>query len=195
MLESAGIRNIDIGRSWGWVLASGIAYVLIGFVALNWPVSSTVGLTFALGIVLVVTGVVQAIHAFQTRHETGISWRIFLAVIALAAGVLMLRYPAAGMMGVAIAMAFYFFVNAAAKGALAFSMRPIKRWGWVLASAIASFILGVYVIATFPLAALWVPGFILGVDLVIQGASLVAASFDLRHEHEGFVRRRQPSMA
>jgi len=173
-----------MGRNWGWVLVAGVAYIVIGIFAFNWPISSTIGLTFALGVLFVVTGIVQGIHSIQFRKEAGIGWRIFQTVAALAAGILMLRFPGAGMLGVAIAMTFYFFVSAAAKGVLSMGMYPHKGWGWALTSAVASFLLGFYIMSTFPISALWVPGVILGIDLVVMGISLIGFSFSLKKVHQ-----------
>ena len=195
MFDTVDIRKVDIGRNWGWVLAAGIGYVILGFAAINWPVSSTVGLTFALGLILILTGIVQGVHAFEARKEGGVAWHVFLMVVALAAGVVMLRHPTAGMVGIAITMTFYFFVGAFAKGAFALSLRPMRRWGWVMASAVASFILGAYMLLTFPISALWIPGLMLGIDLVFQGASLIGASLEMKQVHRGFEQRRTPSLA
>jgi uncharacterized membrane protein HdeD (DUF308 family) len=183
-----------VGKDWGWVLAAGLALVVIGIIALNWPVSSTVGLTFALSVVLMASGMVHAIDAVQMRHKGGNAWRILHTVVAFAAGILMLRYPGAGMVGVAIAMTLYFFVSSAAKTQLALSLRPVRGWGWIMASAVCSAILGVYILATLPLAALWIPGFILGIDLIVYGASLVGISLDLKHIHRS-VSQISPKMA
>lgn len=173
----------QMGRKWGWFLIAGLANIILGIVAFSLPINSTIGLTFALGILFVVGGSLQVIHTIQLRNEVGNGWRMFHAAIGMVAGVLMLRYPGAGMIGVAIAMTFYFFVSAAAKTVLALGLRPHRGWGWAFASAVASFCLGAYIIATFPVSALWVPGFLLGIDLVILGLSLVGFSFDLKNVH------------
>ncbi|MDR3607785.1 MAG: HdeD family acid-resistance protein [Oligoflexia bacterium] len=172
-----------LGQNWGWFLAAGISFIVFGIAALTWPVTSTLGLTFALGALFTVSGVVNIIQSIRLRKETGNGWHVLQAVTALAAGLLILRYPASGMLGIAIAMTFYFFVSAAAKGVIAFGMRPLAGWGWALASAIASFILGAYMIATFPISALWVPGLLLGIDFIFHGSSLIGFSSDLKNVH------------
>lgn len=192
---NANMESSEFGKNWGWVLAAGIGYVIIGLIAFRWPVSSTVGLTFVLGVIFLVAGIVQGIHAFQIRKEAGTFWRLLESIAALAAGILMLRYPAAGMLGITIVLAFYFLVGAATKFVLAFDMRPLKGWVWVLLSAASSLILGIYILAAFPVSALWVPGFILGVDLVIEGLSLTRISFDLKNFHQRLEGRTSSTLA
>ncbi len=172
--------SIQMGRNWGWFLAAGIAFCLAGLAAFLWPVASTLSLAFALGVFFTVGGAIALIQAFRLRGESGNGWRAFHGIAALVAGILMLRYPAGGMLGVAIAMTFYFLVSAAAKGVIALGMRPEQGWGWAMASAVASLCLGIYMIATFPVSALWVPGFLLGLDFAVHGSSLIGFSLTLR---------------
>lgn len=177
-------RLSRIGENYRWFLAAGIAFILAGFVALNWPINSTVALTYAIGILFAVSGVVHAVQAIRLRkEETGIGWQICLSAIGFAAGALMLKYPMSGLLGVGMTLTFYFLIGAVIKGVVAFGMQPLSGWGWVLTSAIASFVLGAYMIATFPLSALWVPGLLLGLDFIVHGSSLVGFSFRLKNVH------------
>lgn len=173
----------QVGRNWGWLLAAGVCFIALGVTAYMWPVDSTVSLTFALGVLFVIGGVVRIFQAIQLRKEIGTGWRVFDAFLALAAGVLLLRYPQSGVLGVAITMIFFFFMSAVTKSAVAFATRPLPGSGWAFVSAIASFALGIYMIATFPVSALWVPGALLGIEFVIYGASLIGISFNLKKLH------------
>ena len=173
-----------VGKNWGWVLATGIAYVVLGLVAYSWPVASTVALTVMLGTLLVVSGVIQALHAIQLRKYSGAGWRILQSVVALGAGVLILRFPAGGMLAVAIALSLFLFVGATAKWILAAGMRPVRGWGWMFLSSLVSLVLAVYIVATFPVSALWVPGALLGIDLAFTGISLIGFAFNLRHVYK-----------
>jgi len=177
---------IKLGKSWGWLLAAGICFIALGVIAYLWPVASTVSLTIALGALFVVGGVIRIIQAIQLRREIGTGWRVFDAVLSLAAGVLLLRYPGGGMIAVSIAMIFYFFMSAVTKAAFAFATRPLPGSGWAFVSAIASAVLGVLMISTFPISALWLPGLLLGVDFVFYGATLVSYSFGLRKLYREF---------
>jgi uncharacterized membrane protein HdeD (DUF308 family) len=172
-----------IGKNWGWITGVGVSFIILGVVAYVWPVVSTVALTLALGWFFVVGGIVRIAQAIQLRNEIGTGWRVFDAILSLAAGVLLLRYPGGGMFAVAIAMTFFFFMSAVSKATVAFAMRPLPGSGWAFVSAIASLALGIYMIATFPISALWVPGALLGIDFIIYGVSLIGVSFNLRNLH------------
>ena len=53
----------------GWYAVLGIISVIAGFVVLVWPFDSIVMLTLVAGVLLVVTGVVQIVQAFQVRRD------------------------------------------------------------------------------------------------------------------------------
>jgi uncharacterized membrane protein HdeD (DUF308 family) len=53
----------------GWYAVLGIISVIAGFVVLVWPFDSIVMLTLVAGVLLVVTGVVQTVQAFQVRRD------------------------------------------------------------------------------------------------------------------------------
>lgn len=172
-----------LGKGWGWLFASGIGFVLLGIAAYLWPVASTVTLTLAMGWLLVIGGFVRIIQFFELRKYVGTGWRAFDALLSLAAGVLILRYPGGGMLAIAIAMIFFFFMSAVTQGSVALATRPLPGSGWAFMSAIVSFALGIYMIATFPISALWVPGLLLGIDFFVHGISLMGISARLRKMH------------
>lgn len=174
----------SMGRHWGWMLAGGIAYVILGIVALSVPVASTVGLTYAIAAILVVSGVVNFIQAFKLRHEQGGLIRFLQSVLALAVGVFIFAYPGLGMLGLTIAMAFYFLVGSTMHWILAGAMAKGSPRGWLFVSAICSFVLGIYIIFTFPISALWVPGTLLGIEFLFSGASLIGLAFAARKLHK-----------
>ena len=65
---AVGIGESDLpGR--GWYIAAGIITVLAGLVVLVWPFDSIAMLTLAAGICLVIIGITQIVHAFQTRKH------------------------------------------------------------------------------------------------------------------------------
>jgi aquaporin Z len=172
-----------LGQHWGWILATGIVYVLLGFWAISLPVASTVGLTIGLAAVLIVGGIVRLVQAIRLRHRHGMALRFFQSALAIVVGGLMLRYPSGGMMFIALSLSFYFFTSAVTQWIFFSAAKPYQGRWWGIASSIVSFILGVFIILTFPFSALWVPGTFLGIDLIFAGAGMMGFSFVGRKLH------------
>jgi len=183
------------GHEWVWVLITGIVYILLGFFAISVPVASTIGVTYGLAAVLIVGGIIHFVHAVQLRHGRGGITRFFQSIIAVVTGLLMALYPGAGMQGVALALSFYFFLGAAANWILYFAMRPHRGWGWGIASSILSFALGVYILWTFPFSALWIPGTLLGIDLVMAGSMMIGFSLSIRKIRNIFIDSKEPKVS
>ncbi len=73
-----------------WSLLSAVLYAIVGISMLLLPVASLVIITLALGIALLVGGVLRLIIAIAMRKEMGSAWRFFNGVISLILGVMVL---------------------------------------------------------------------------------------------------------
>jgi uncharacterized membrane protein HdeD (DUF308 family) len=171
---------VPMEKYWKWMLFAGVLFVILGFIAFSMPIASTVGLTFGLAGLLLAGGIIQLVQAFQLRRHPGNAGRFFRSALNIVIGAMMFRYPEGGLMGVALALSIYFLFNAVSQWILFYSMRPMPGLGWGIVSSIASLILGVYILITFPFSALWVPGALLGIDLLFSGSSMIGFAFSLR---------------
>lgn len=167
---------MDWGKAdfrWGWILGTGALFTIIGTIALSLPVLSTLAISLSLATLLVVGGSAYLLKSFTTA-------RFFKSLLAIVSGFLIWRYPGGGMLGIAIALSFYFLVGGAFQWNLATSMRPHKGWGIGAISALVSFLMGIALLVTFPFSALWMPGALLGIDLIISGIAIVGFSISIK---------------
>lgn len=169
-----------LGKSWGWLLFAGIALVVIGVVALLMPLASTLGVTIALGALFLAQGVVQLIHAVQLRHHEGNIHRFLAAALGIVLGTLMLWQPGFGMLGISLMLACYFFVSAVINWVYAQEISRENGRIWLYLGTAASFLLGFYIVFTFPLSALWLPGMLLGIEFVFNGMGLIGLAFAVK---------------
>lgn len=166
-------------KNWGWLLAIGILLVLLGIVALAMPIASTASLMVAVASLLVVGGIIHLVNAFKLRHFHGSFLRFFQAIIAIIGGALMFRYPAGGMLSIAVLLSFYFFSSAAFQLVLSSSQETQGGiWGFI--GATLSFLLGLYIVMSFPFSALWVPGVVLAIEFIYSGAAMIAVAASVR---------------
>jgi uncharacterized membrane protein HdeD (DUF308 family) len=63
---------------------------------------------------------------------------------------------------------------------IAFSMQEMMPWMWVAFSGVITFLLGLLIVAHWPVSSLYVLGIFLGVDLVIAGAGWIGVGLGLR---------------
>jgi uncharacterized membrane protein HdeD (DUF308 family) len=75
-------------------------------------------------------------------------------------------------MSFTLILASYFIVGGLFR-AIGAEMVRFPRWGWVVFSGIVSVVLGVMLLAQMPDSRVWFIGFALGVEMIVDGASLV----------------------
>lgn len=174
----------NLGRHWGWLMAIGVLSIPLGIIALVLPVATTMGMTLALGAVFIVSGIMKLIQATKLRHDQGAMMRFTHSILSILTGVILFLMPGIGILGIAMMLCFYFFVGAAVQWAHASAMAPKNMQFWGHFSAICSFLLGVYIVITFPFSALSVPGVLFGIELLITGINLIAFSMAVRKRHQ-----------
>jgi uncharacterized membrane protein HdeD (DUF308 family) len=165
---------------WGWIVALGVVYIIAGFVALGSIVMATVASVFVVGIMMIVAGVAEVIGAFQMK-----SWGKFLiwallGVLYIVAGFLTFENP----LLVAVFLTLFLGAALVASGAvrlfLAFSMKRESPWIWVALSAVVTLLLGLLILARWPVNSVYILGLFLGIDLIFAGAGWLGLGFSLR---------------
>ncbi len=163
---------------WNYTPLSGIligAFMFIlGILALFSPVLTTFGITLGAAGILLASGVFHLVHAISMAKHRPRWPEVLQALLLFAGGWLTLRYTGEGMIGLTLTICFYLFVSGATRWMTASSLDTSKTRIWLKASSIAAFMLGVYMISTLPYSAIWIPGLVLGVNLVIGGSALAA---------------------
>jgi len=163
----------DMQRNRGWIMALGIALIVIGCLAVTYTVSATIATMVYLGYFLLIGGAFEVIAAFWARHWGGFFLGLLMGVLLILAGIITLNHEG----GVAILLtgiiAFFFMVGGIMRVVAALSMK-FSNWGWVVISGLVTFILGLMIWRQWPISGLWVPGMLLGVDLIFSGWNYVA---------------------
>lgn len=167
-------------RHWGWHLLQGILLVLAGLLALIFPVVSTLTITLVIGWVLIFSGIFQAISLIRGR-DSPLFWLPLVSVVLfLLVGALILRNPAEGVLTITLLMIVFFMIEGVSKIILAFTMRPLPNWGWVLTSGLISVFLAVFLWARLPATALWLIGVLVGIELIAEGIAVSAVAWRMR---------------
>jgi uncharacterized membrane protein HdeD (DUF308 family) len=157
------------GHRWGWLLALGIVQIIAGCIAIAVPVIASLAAVGMFGAVLLVTGIMQLIHAFKVRAWQRSAWYGLGAVLYVIAGLLVVAYPLGGALTLAIMIAILFIADGTLRTVFGMTVRPAPGWGWLVAAGFASVIVGVILLIGWPGTALWATGLLLGVNLIFGG--------------------------
>jgi uncharacterized membrane protein HdeD (DUF308 family) len=168
LLETDDPKSFAKRLRWtGWFM------IVIGVLALVAPFVAGYALQTLLAVLLVLGGVGQCLYAFQTRRGS-FAAKIAAGILILAAGVLMLAFPDAGVVSIAIVLGVLFFIEGLAKVAYGLPLRGTRGSGWLLFSGALSILLALIIWIGLPGAAPWILGVLIGVGLVFNGLFMLA---------------------
>jgi uncharacterized membrane protein HdeD (DUF308 family) len=88
--------------------------------------------------------------------------------------------PAGGLLALTLMIASFFLVYGFIAVVLAFRMRPVRGWGWILFDAIITVLLGALIVAHWPVSSESVVGTLVGISFIVSGVSRVTLSFGVR---------------
>jgi uncharacterized membrane protein HdeD (DUF308 family) len=151
----------------------GITLVGLGALAILLPFVATVVTTLTLGWLILVGGLAEGIHALYNRRWGGSGWAIAEAVLHAIAGFLVLAFPVLGKITLTLVLSTFLVLDGGIKIIRAIQHRAMPAWAWLLADGIIAVALGVMVWIHWPSTAMWALGLLVGVDLVLNGSSLL----------------------
>src|SRR5690349_2858782 len=178
--EGAMLADI-LSRYWWMTLLRGIFWILFGIVIFARPGISLLSLTFALGVVMFVDGIINAANAFSGRKEHDDWWVLLLVGLAgIGIGLLTFYNPAA----TALAVVLYVAIWAVATGLLeivaAVRLRKqIEGEFWLALAGIASVAFGVLLAARPGVGALTIL-WLIGAYALAFGVILLLLAFKVR---------------
>jgi uncharacterized membrane protein HdeD (DUF308 family) len=157
---------------WGWLLFLGILMVILGTVALFLIPAATIGTALVLGWLLVISGIMEMIHAFRVRRWGGLFLHLIGGVLGILIGLLIVTHPIAGAVVWTLLLASFMVVIGLFRLVAAISLR-FPNWGWALFDGIITLGLGILLWAQWPWSGIWFLGLAVGISLILRGWSYV----------------------
>ncbi len=159
-----------------WILfmIQGVILAALGLLAIGAPLLATVVAVKMAGWLFLIGGVVGLASFFTGRDIPGSIWSFLAAVLAILAGIYLLRQPLAGMVSLTLVLAAFFIAQGASQIFAAFAHRPVlKSWGWVLFSGIVDLFLAGMILGGWPQTSTFVLGLLVGINLFMYGVALI----------------------
>src|SRR5277367_3258364 len=144
MTTSGPPTDSDIARSvanaihahWGLFLFEGIVLMILGAAAIVVPQIATLAFTLVIGWVFLISGGVGLVTTFWMRNAPGFWWALVSAVVSIAAGIVLIRWPISGTVSLTLVLIAFFTVEGIVTIMYAIEHRAqlSSRWGWMLFS-------------------------------------------------------------
>jgi uncharacterized membrane protein HdeD (DUF308 family) len=155
------------------MIGVGIALILLGLAAIAFPFVSSLSVAWMVGILLLAAGVAQGVGAFGYPGWGGGLLAFAVAALWVIVGVYLVFSPFEGLFALTFVVAALFLVEGIVKGVMAFRMRPVAGWGWLLADGVVTFALGAMLWWQLPSSAEWALGTLAGLSITFSGWTLV----------------------
>jgi uncharacterized membrane protein HdeD (DUF308 family) len=168
----------NLRHKWGWFLTLGIIMLLLGTVAFIITPAATIGTVLVLGWLIVISGVVEAIHAFRMRKWGGIFLHFVGGILGVLIGLLIVTHPVAGALAWTLLFASFFTVIGIFRTVAAIQLK-FPNWGWAVFDGVVTLGLGILLWAEWPWSGFWFIGVAVGVSLILRGWAYVMFAFAL----------------
>ena len=172
----------SIRAHWVLFLVEGIVLVVLGLLAIALPPIASLAVAILVGWLILISGIVGLVTTFMMRHAPGFWWSLASAVLATAVGIILLGWPASGVLSLTLVLIFFFILEGIASIMFAIDHRNqlSGRWGWMLASGIVDLFLAGLIFVGLPGTAAWAIGLLLGINMIFGGTSLIAMALHTR---------------
>lgn len=165
---------------WGWIVTLGAVYVIVGFIALGSVVVATVASVLVVGVAMIVAGIAEVINAFQVKNWGKFLLWALLGVLYVIAGFVTFENPLLAAALLTLVLGASLVASGIMRIILAFSMKRETPWIWVALSGIITLLLGLLILAHWPINSVYILGLLLGIDLIIAGAGWIGIGLGLR---------------
>jgi len=172
-----------IHAHWVLFLIEGIILVVLGAAAIILPNVATLAFTLLIGWLFLISGGVGLVTTFWMRQVPGFWWALVSALITIAAGVILIRWPISGTLSLTIVLIAFFVIEGVATIMYAVEHRSqlSGRWGWMLASGVVDLILAGIIFAGLPETSTWALGLLVGINLLFGGVAMIGMALAARH--------------
>ena len=168
---------------WRLFLTEGIVLFVLGILAIVVPPIATIAVEVLVGWLLLMSGIVGLIATLRMRSAPGFWWSLLSAVLGIAAGIVLLRWPLSGAVSLTLILTVFLTLEGMISilYALEHKRELSGRWAMMLISGVIDLFLAGIIFAGLPGTAAWAIGLLIGINLVFGGSALIAMALHARN--------------
>lgn len=170
----------SVRAKWGWFVVLGLVFIVLGFIVLGNLFTASVITALYAGVVIFIAGIAQIIHAFGVKGWGSFFFWLIAGVFYAIAGALMVYQPILAATWLTLAIGVMLAIEGIFRIVAAFRTQSASGWGWILVSGLVTLLLGLLIMARWPINSLYMLGLFLGIDLIFNGVGTVMFGFTLR---------------
>jgi uncharacterized membrane protein HdeD (DUF308 family) len=174
-------KSSPVRLKWGWSVAVGVVFVVLGALAFGHLTVATLASIIFIGSLMTIGGVINILHAFQLKPWKGFIYWVLAGVFYSVAGVVALTNPVFAAAMLTLIFAWLLIISGLLRVGLGIHLRRHSGWGWIVASGVVTGVAGFIFATGWPSNTLWLLGMIIAIDLVFQGSSLIGFGLAIKN--------------
>jgi uncharacterized membrane protein HdeD (DUF308 family) len=163
-----------------WSILWGVLLILLGLMAIAFPLAATVAANAVIAWLIVLAGLVHLVLAFHAHGAGSILWRVLVGLAYLGFGIYLILHPIVGIVTFTLLLATLFFIEGIFNIILFFQMRSSGGSVWFLLDGIITLLLGLFIYIHWPSSSVWAIGTLVGVSMITSGITRVMVSMTVR---------------
>src|SRR5215469_3628102 len=169
----------EIKSQMGWSVFLGVLIVVLRVLSLAYPFVTGVATVLTLGGILLTVAIVELVLALRFKSASDFFLKLFSAIIYGITGFLLVAYPVGGVAGLTLFLGSMLLVQGVILAVLGFKAQKGIR-GWFLFDAAVTVLLSLLILARWPSSSVWAIGTLVGVEVIMRGATRIATSLAIR---------------
>jgi uncharacterized membrane protein HdeD (DUF308 family) len=181
--HSLGSSIEHLRARWGWFAALGAAFILFGMIAFGSLVTATIASVLVNGVMMIMAGIAEIGIGVHMKTWGRLVLLCAAGALLVIAGIFCIANPplAAGVLTLCLGAGLC--AAGLVRIYVASQMGPDAPWRIAILSGLVTFLLGVVILARWPVDSWYVLGLFLAIDLVFYGVALLGLAFQLRAHH------------
>lgn len=171
---------MPLGRKWAWFLALGIVFIGLGGIAIGNLVLATLVTVYYIGLLMIIAGAAQFLHAFGVRIMDGFFFWLLGSLLYFMAGIAALVNPLLASFVLTLLLGLLAAASGLSRIWVGLHAKARHGWGCIVASGVVTTIAGTIFLLGWPADSVWLLGMVLSIDLIAQGCAMVGLAARLR---------------
>jgi uncharacterized membrane protein HdeD (DUF308 family) len=181
--ESSSIFQVNdnLIRSSRWLIAMGVAMLILGLVAFVSAVATTLLSVLMIGSMFLIASIFQLVFAVTSGRWAGFAVHLLVGVLYGITGAFLVTNPTMGAATLTLFLAYLFLASGLFRIVASVAMR-FSGWGWSFISGVVTALVGVYVLLNLSSMTMFLLGTLFAIDLLFFGIHLTAFGIALRKQ-------------
>ena len=178
----------EVSRHAGWSIFMGFLTAAVGAAMIIYPLATATASTVFFGAALLVASVAQLIFAFTSPTAGQFILKLLLGLLYGVGGLCLIALPGMGVVTLTAVLGAMLIGEAVVEIILGFSAPAGTGRGWFFVNGFFSLLLGVLIIAQWPVSSVWAIGTMVGAGVLSNGITRIVTSTWVRSEARQFQR-------